>query len=371
MQAKIFLMLGLLLGSSIASASAGNLPGRLGAPGDADHFVILVYHHVSEDTPPSTSITPERFAEHLQFIHDNDYRVWHVARAMRLLHAGAELPDRVVAITFDDAYESVYETAFPMLHNKRMPFAVMVSTDAIDAGLEPYMSWEQLRTLARRGVVIGNHGASHSHLPRLAPEQSDEQWTAAAMDDLRRAQSSIRANLPNAANLFAWPYGEDAPELYDEVLETVEFGLAQRSGAVDRNTPLAALPRFPMATGQDSLERLEMALRARAMPVKAAETVPPRKRAAVTDPERLELMLGESEDFDSAAVSCFRSSGDSLPVTQDSDRDGVLVVDVSGIGRAGRNKVNCTSPASDGSGDHYWFSFQWLQPGPDGEWPDE
>ena len=369
MRTKILVLLGLLLGVSLAPAAG--VPGRIGAPGEADHFVILVYHHVSEDTPSSTSITPQRFAEHLQFIQDNDYRVWHVARAMRLLHAGAELPDRVVAITFDDAYESVYENAWPMLHAKRMPFAVMVNTESIDAGHEPYMSWEQLRTLARRGVIIGNHGAAHSHLPRLASDQSDDDWIAAVSDELGRAQNRLRANLPNSANLFAWPYGEDAPELYDDVLEVAEFGLVQRSGAVSRDTPLAALPRFPMATGQDSLERLEMALRARAMPVTAADTVPPRKRAAVIDPERLELTLGESDDFDFAAVSCFRSNGDSLPVEPDPARDGILVVDVSGIGRSGRNKVNCTSPATDGSGDHYWFSFQWLQPGPDGEWPDE
>ncbi|MGB0514949.1 MAG: hypothetical protein ACPGJE_08930, partial [Wenzhouxiangellaceae bacterium] len=190
-------------------------------------------------------------------------------------------------------------------------------------------------------------------------------------DEVLRGQSRLRANLPNAANLFAWPYGEDAPELYDAVLDVVEFGFVQRSGAVGRDTPLAALPRFPMATGQDSLERLEMALRARAMPVLTAETVPPRKRAIVSDPERLELRLDASDGFDPATVSCFRSSGDRLSVERSGKSDEVVVIDLAGVGTAGRNKVNCTAPAGDGSGDHYWFSFQWLQPDADGGWPAE
>ncbi|MEC7469752.1 MAG: hypothetical protein VYC51_07900, partial [Pseudomonadota bacterium] len=33
--------------------------------------VILLYHHVAENTPRSTSVTPDEFAEHLAFIKAN------------------------------------------------------------------------------------------------------------------------------------------------------------------------------------------------------------------------------------------------------------------------------------------------------------
>ena len=32
------------------------------------HGVILVYHHVSASTPPSTSISPEDFERHLEYL---------------------------------------------------------------------------------------------------------------------------------------------------------------------------------------------------------------------------------------------------------------------------------------------------------------
>jgi hypothetical protein len=38
----------------------------------------------------------------------------------------------------------------------------------------------------------------------------------------------------------------------------------------------------------------------------------------------------------------------------------VIRVDVRGVGVKGRNKINCTAPATDGSGDFFWYSWQWL-----------
>ena len=40
-----------------------------------NHLSILVYHHVSNTTPPSTSISPEGFRSHLQFMKDNGITV--------------------------------------------------------------------------------------------------------------------------------------------------------------------------------------------------------------------------------------------------------------------------------------------------------
>ena len=60
-----------------------------------------------------------------------------------------------------------------------------------------------------------------------------------------------------------------------------------------------------------------------------------------------ELDLPHSRDWEEDAVE--REGDDPL----------VISIDVEGIGRPGRNKVNCTAPASDGSGDFYWYAVQW------------
>ncbi|HBY85746.1 MAG TPA: polysaccharide deacetylase, partial [Colwellia sp.] len=37
--------------------------------------VILQYHHVSDSTPASTSISPKQFEVHLQYLKDNNFKV--------------------------------------------------------------------------------------------------------------------------------------------------------------------------------------------------------------------------------------------------------------------------------------------------------
>ncbi|MCA1778876.1 MAG: hypothetical protein LC637_05710 [Xanthomonadaceae bacterium] len=45
-----------------------------------------------------------------------------------------------------------------------------------------------------------------------------------------------------------------------------------------------------------------------------------------------------------------------------------MAVGMAGHGKPGRNRLNCTAAAEDGSGDYYWHTFQWLQLRPDGTW---
>ena len=70
--------------------------------------VISVYHHVSASTPPSTSLSPEAFRAHLSFLAENNFTVLPLTQILTTLNDGDDLPDRTVAITFDDGYESIY-----------------------------------------------------------------------------------------------------------------------------------------------------------------------------------------------------------------------------------------------------------------------
>ena len=46
----------------------------------ADHGVILLYHHVSSETPGITSVTPEQFEDHLEYLAENEFQVIPVVR---------------------------------------------------------------------------------------------------------------------------------------------------------------------------------------------------------------------------------------------------------------------------------------------------
>jgi len=353
---------GLLWAALIWQAAAADV--------SVDHFSVLLYHHVSADTPAASSVTPETFERHLTWLEDNDYQVWALDRALAALDSGRGLPDRVVALTFDDAYQSVIEHAAPRLAARDWPFTVFVNTDAIDAGHRPYMSWDQLRRLGDFGAAIGNHGAAHLHAGRMLQGESEADWRARVLADIDRAHRRIEAEIGQPPMLFAWPYGEDVPELYSALSKRYRHALAQRSGAVGPHAPALALPRFPLATGFDSLDRLRRAAQARPVPVIEAETEPARVRGMVRGPNRLVIRIAPDSDFQASSLNCFSADGTPLARSLAGEDSGLLHVRLPPDPRPGRNKVNCTAPAADGSGAYHWYSFQWLSPPDDGEWPD-
>ena len=343
------------------------------APTTEPHAVILLYHHVSEKTPASTSVTPTQFEQHLDFLAEHDYRVLPLERVLdAVLKEAEDIPERVVAVTFDDAYESIYTEAHPRLSARGWPYTVFANTDAIDAGQSPYMSWAKLRELAEDDVAIENHSAAHAHMSRPEPGESGREWRRRVRADIKKAHGRIAEEIGSEPELFAYPYGEDSRALAEVVTEDHEYGLAQRSGPVGPLTDPLSIPRFPMATGFASLDRLELAVRSRPLPVSETKTYPSIGRPSGAgdsgdsgDIESIELQV-EAGGFRAGHVNCFAGSGKRLETSMDGTGPYRITIDVAGVGTPGRNKINCTAPAADGSGDFYWFSWQWLVERPAG-----
>src|SRR5579864_4549543 len=88
--------------------------------------------------------------------------------------AQLSLPRRAFAITFDDGYSNIGQSAAPTLAELGFPATVFVVSQHI--GLTnswdrttgrpelTLMNWEELRILAERGWEIGGHTRSHPQL---------------------------------------------------------------------------------------------------------------------------------------------------------------------------------------------------------------
>ena len=72
------------------------------------------------------------------------------------------------AVTFDDAKESVYKIAFPILKEYNYKFSVFAPTDLV--GKKKYCSWEQLKEMSILGN-IESHGHSHKVFTELSREE--------------------------------------------------------------------------------------------------------------------------------------------------------------------------------------------------------
>lgn len=356
--------IGLLL-MGVALAVCARDSASAGAWDDRATAVVLLYHHVSDETPRSTSVSPQRFREHLEHLAEHEFNVWPLPRLLAALQRGEPIPPRTVAITFDDAYASVYDTAWPMLREQGWPFTVFVSTQYIDDRLGNYMRWSQLREIERAGATLANHSRNHPSMAQPQPEESRRDWLARLRAEIEDAQARLEAEAQSPARIFAWPYGEYSPPAQALLSELGFIGMAQQSGALGPGSDFTALPRYPMAFGFDDLEQFALKARTRPLPLVNVEptsgVLAPEQNAATVS-----FTLAEDSAVRIDALNCF-SRGQPIEVERLGEQPPRFrIANVQPIG-VGRTTFNCTAPARDANV-WYWASFLWMRPRPDGSW---
>jgi len=205
-------------------------------------------------TPPSTSTTPDLFRDQLETIETLDMEVVSLSEKTTQAALEGHQDDRLrVALTFDDAYESVYTKAWPILKERGIPFTVFVMTDAIDDGINGYMNWEQLRELANHELVtIGNHTSDHDSLLRRKGE-TVEQQTERIAGALDSAAKRLEEELGIQPQLFAHPYGEFSNKVDQSLEARGWYGFAQHSGVLG---PASTPTRFHVSRSPTPTEAL-------------------------------------------------------------------------------------------------------------------
>ena len=331
-----------------------------------DHAVALIYHHVSTDAPALTSVSPAVFEQHLNYLAEHNFNIWPLSRILDALDKGKGLPANTIAITFDDAFRSIYTEAFPRLRKRNWPFTIFVSSAGIDAGYGGYLNWDQLREMAKAGNEISNHSHSHAHLVRRLEGESSAQWQTRVTADIKSAGDRINSEIGSDSSLFAYPYGEYSQALKAIVRSLGYRGIAQQSGAIGAHSDSLAIPRFPMATGYADLERFAIAVNSRPLPITAVLATGSDETSYLPI-ERLQLTLADG-DYRAHQLGCYRASGTPLALTIITEQPLTVSVAVNGEQPAGRHKINCAVPASNAPGVFYWYSHQWLVKHSNGSW---
>ena len=324
----------------------------------AEHAVILAYHHVGDDTPASTSVTVETFAGHLSYLQKNGFTVLPLQQLLVELSAGREVPEKSVAITFDDAYVSVYSTAMPMLRQYGWPFTVFVNTEPVVKGFGNFMDWQKLQELQKNGGAVANHSHSHAYMVRRNAGESEDQWQQRMRHEIVTAQSLLSEKLGRVEKIFAYPYGEFSGPLQAIVRELGFFGIGQHSGVVDFNSDFSAVPRFPMATGFDGLKQFAIKVNSRSLPV---EVLAPLQRLIPLSDDRPAMRFRlRAGDFRANELNCYVSGRRMAVQWLDRKERLVEIRPEKPVGK-GRIKYNCTAPSSSRSGVYYWFSHLMIR----------
>ncbi len=325
--------------------------------------VVLMYHHFGVTKYPSTNVTLVQFDAHLEHLSEAGYQVWPLSKVVDYVVAKRPFPARIVAITIDDAYLSVFTEAYPRLKKRAWPFTVFVASDGIDRRFSAYMSWQQMREMQAHGASFENHSASHDYLIRRLPEETEAQWRARIRVDIGRAQQRISAELGVAPTLFAYPYGEYSTALATLVKELGLAAFGQQSGPVGLGADTRAMPRFPMAERFAAIADFKQKVQSLAFPLLDVQPWEPRlneqMRRENTAP-RMMIRLGVSgAQLDQ--LSCYVSAQGRVAVQWQDRAARQFILRAPQALPRGRSRYNCTAPSAQ-PGRYYWFSHLWITP---------
>lgn len=210
-------------------------------------FTIFLYHSV-DDSGSFLSVSPAKFRAQMTAVKRSRRRVLTLAQAAVAAQKGDPLSD-AVAISFDDAYQSVADNAWPVLRDlgmsatvycvsalmggraawlpDRFPLIFGQDDDAARAEFDqtfgiasirdatlaadpvrafrraadlPIMGWGTARDLVVEGMDPGGHTLSHPFLSRLDPVE--------CAHEIRADRDALQDGLGHEVTTFAYPFGD-------------------------------------------------------------------------------------------------------------------------------------------------------------------
>jgi peptidoglycan/xylan/chitin deacetylase (PgdA/CDA1 family) len=331
-------------------------------PGSEHSFVILQYHHVSSDTPRSTSVSPEELEQHMAYLAEY-HQVVSLQTALSSIENKTPLPERAVVITFDDGYKNILENGHPILKKYGFEYTIFINPSQIDI-LNSQLSWDDVKKMSKEGVTFANHTLDHLHLLDRYPNEDKANWIARIKRNITMAEEALSEQLGYSKKWIAYPFGEFDLDVKAMLKEMGYVGFGQHSGAVGQFSDMQSLPRFPAAGRFANLDTLLTKINSLAMPV--VEVRP--ERYAMN----IEEVLGKIEfdvlqdDISLNRIACYFAS-DSLPITK---ADNGFSINIKKPFYPGRSRVNCTAPSIKESDRFYWYSIPFFTQKEDGTYLD-
>ena len=198
--------------------------------GPAEGASLLIYHRVGGGSTDELDVTASAFELQLDLLADVD--VVSLDDALDRL-ADNDASPRFV-LTFDDGFADLYEHAWPLLRERRLPFTVYLASAYMGAAMQwegatardstaPGLTWAQLAEMVESGLcTVGNH--THHH---VRPEVLDQTELDACTD-------VVRERLGVTPRHFAYPWGVPVPAMEPALRERFR---SAATGDLGRNLP--------------------------------------------------------------------------------------------------------------------------------------
>lgn len=189
---------------------------------ERETFGILMYHRVAEPVrgvrPPTINVSPAQFRRQIKGLVEQGFVFWPLRRMLEVTARGDRIPPYVTAVTFDDGFAGVYEHAWPVLEEFRVPATIFLATaylgtsdpfpfdhwgrecrNTVPASAYQPMTLAQCREMLASGLIeFGAHTHSHEDFRGRASE---------FRADLETNVAFLRDEFGISDPTFAFPYG--------------------------------------------------------------------------------------------------------------------------------------------------------------------
>ena len=208
-----------------------------------------MYHRFNEDKYPSTNINMEIFKKQIELIEKEKINFSNPNNFK--LNFNIPKSKKEILLTIDDAFSSFYQNAWPYLKERKIPFILFISTEAV--GKYGYMDWEEIKELEKEEFVfIGNHSHSHKYLVEYNFNEFKK--------DINTSIKIFNKNIGYNPSFFSYPFGEYSLEQKKYITSNFDFAFGQHSGLIDINKDKYELPRFPINEKYGVLKRFTFLL---------------------------------------------------------------------------------------------------------------
>jgi len=245
-QSKVKVMVGMLALCALV---------MLSLPVDAYAFPakdvpVLMYHKVDDETPSTYWVSTTDFREQMFLLHDLGYETVDCNALYYHVMGVAEMPNKPVIVTLDDAYQNAYTHALPVLNELSDPAffgqAHIGPTDYISDD-EPnrqenlwdqpkeaaawHMIWPEVNELYNTGWAIVAHSQTHLNM------------NDAGYDIAREVNSCdvivLKAGIPTP-NFYCYPFGQSSAALIAALKAKGYLGAMDASGGIENTSRLEA-----------------------------------------------------------------------------------------------------------------------------------
>ena len=171
---------------------------------------IILYHNI--DGKGSYSISLKKIKNQFELLKKHSIKVISLQTLESHINLHNPFNQKVVSITFDDGYRSMYTKLMPLADSLNFPFTLFVYTDNIYYKSKNNLTWEMVKELQNHNIDIQCHSQSHPDLVKLYNKRT-MQSKYELYREIYLSKKILELYLQKPIYYFAFPYGRYTVEL--------------------------------------------------------------------------------------------------------------------------------------------------------------